>query len=196
MNRTIKLTFKSTRISLFACLLVAVWGEVAPGAVFNLTYDDNADGVIVLADVVGTGIFSYDGPATAGSFLLSDLTGVSYSSTFTGSIGFSGPPFDPPDLSLIGISVTPDGGDGFELIFTGSSAMTNGSLDIRTETHLLTHVPNGLAGPNRYAMEELAGGTVVFGDYLGIVIPEPSAFALCAPGLLSLGMIGRWRRCF
>ena len=191
---------KSKRLLGLGAALV-LWASSAHAVVFQFVYDSVSDSSIVAADVVGTGTLSYDGPAVAGSFLLSDLTGVSFSATFTGSTGmttFSGPPFDPADLSLIGISVTDVGGGVFEAVFTGDSASTGGSLDIDDiPDALLTHQPAALlgnvTGPRLYFAGDDATGLDAFGDYLGTTVPvsAPAAILLLLTGFAALGFARR-----
>lgn len=186
-----------------AILLFGSWAGAAQAAVFNLVYDSVADGVINPGSIVGTGIFSYNGPATAGSFLLSDLTGVSYISTFNsvaGSAIFAGPLFDPANPSLIGIDVTNTGGGILDLIFTGNSAATNGSLDILTVNGFLTHqpVPIGVdvVGPQRYVVNDRIAGISFNADYIGTTVstvPEPTTIALLGLGLASLSWSRRMK---
>lgn len=194
------------QLGLFVFALLLACGGNVNAAIFNLYYDDLEDGFLIAGDVVGIGTFSYDGPVAAGSYLLSDLTGVSYESTFTGLTGttsFTGPPFDPADLSLIAISVTEVGDGEFELLFTGDSAGTGGALDIvdLTGDSILSHEPwsllDDVIGPALYFADDSSVELDAFGDYLGttaVLIPEPSSFFLTALGLCSLGMNGLGRR--
>ena len=186
-------------VLLLGSLLLLVWTGSIQAAVFNLVYDDLDDGIISPADIVGTGIFSYDGPAMAGDFLLSELTGVNYSSTFAGITGtstFSGPPFDPSDLSLIGISVTDIGGGVFDLIFTGDSAVTSGSMDVENPNGSLSHQPapllGGGVGPNLYFAGDPSVGLDAYGDYAATTVPLPPAIFFLATGLF--GLMFRRRR--
>lgn len=183
------------RLHALISILTLTCASTAYSAVFDLTYDDTTTGAMD-GTIVGTGTFSYDGPAVAGSFLLSALTGVSFSATFTGGASFSGPPFDPANLSLIGIDVTDVGGGMFELIFTGGSAGTQGSLDIVTATGLLTHEPSlllgGNTGPTLYFAEDL--NLYGYGDYLAksqISVPEPSVVMMLSLGIAGLGWMRR-----
>lgn len=187
--------------SLLAIFLFIGWAGASQAAVFYLTYDGLEDGTINDDSIVGTGIFSYDGPAMAGSFLLSDLTGVSYSATFTGNVGsvdFTGPPFDPADSSLIGIEVMEVGGGIFELIFSGESAGTSGSLDIETGTGLLSHEPSFIGGgvsPRLFFAEDFSVDLDVFGDYRATTatpIPLPAGVWLFGSALL--GLMGAAKR--
>tara|TARA_R110002049_G_scaffold268572_1_gene445049 strand:- start:10709 stop:11335 length:627 start_codon:yes stop_codon:yes gene_type:complete len=167
---------------------LAICGTTTHGATVNMFYDDFDDGIVLPSNIIGVGTFSYDGPLVEGTFLLSDLTGVSFDVTFTGATGtvdFTGPPFDPADSSLIGISVTDIGGGDFELVFTGESAMTGGSLDIDNVFSILSHEPDALlapsVGPKLYFATDLSVGLDSFGDYLGttaIIVPEPSCVYL------------------
>ncbi len=172
--------------------MALTYAGAAHAATFNLTYDDTPTAAIDGA-IVGTGTFSYDGAAVAGSYLLSNLTGVSFSVTFTGGFNFSGPPFDPADQSLIGIDVMDVGGGMFELIFTGESAGTNGSLDIITGTGELSHQPSqllgGNAGLNLYFANDYSGGLNAYGDYLATsAVPAPTTLALVGLGMAGIGL--------
>lgn len=180
------------RASALIPVLALACAGAAHAATFQITYDTTPNAAID-GPIVGTGTFSYDGAAAAGSFLLSDLTGVSFSATFTGGVTFSGPPFDPADQSLIGIDVTDVGGGVFQLIFTGQSAGTNGSLDIITATGALSHQPSDLLGGNAgmrlYFANDSTTGLSAFGDYLVTsAVPEPATLALFGMGIAGIGL--------
>ncbi len=170
--------------------------SAAGAATFNLFYDDFDDGVLALGDIIGTGTFSYDGPIQEGDFLLSELTGVSFEAEFQGltdTAVFSGPPFDPANDALIGISVTEVGAGVFELVFTGEGATTNGSLDIDNGFGLLSHVPSPLLtpaqGPAAYFGDDFQADFSALGDYIGTtatVIPVPPALYLFGSALAGL----------
>ena len=185
-----------------AALVVGQWcGAVQAAVIFNIGYDNSFDEFFDEANIVGTGTFSYDGTLSVGSFLFSELTGVSFSATF-GSTMFSGPPFDPADPSLIGITVFETGGGIFDLIFTGNSANTLGSLDIvmveGAQTRLLTHEPSDFSAdsataPNLYYTE--GPGLSLEGTYRATTAvlgppeqrgPAPASLLLLGVGLLSL----------
>jgi hypothetical protein len=179
------------------CILALTCTGTAQAVIFDLTYDDTPTGAID-GNIIGTGTFSYDGPAVAGSFLLSNLTGISFSATFTGGASFSGPPFDPANLALIGIDVADVGGGVFELIFTGNSAGTTGSLDILTGTGILSHEPGPLlgggTGPNLYFANDGPTGLDAFADYLARSrsnVPEPSVALMLSLGVAGLGWMRR-----
>jgi hypothetical protein len=163
-----------TVTNLLAILLFTVWAGVAQAAMFNISYDNSLNGD---NSIIGTGTFAYDGPTTAGSFLLSDLSGVSFSAVFNGDIGgvvFDGPPFDPVDTSLIGIEVTGIGGGIFELVFSGDSAGTGGSLDIGSLSHVPNTIGGGATGPQPYFAT--AAGLDAYGNYVATsVVPLPAA---------------------
>ena len=104
------------RLALVAALPCALAAGPAQSVTFQLSYDNSPDSMVDFNNLVGTGTFSYDGAPTAGDFLLSDLTNVSFEASFPGMSGtamFAGPPFDPMDLSMIGISVFDLGGGDF-----------------------------------------------------------------------------------
>ncbi|NNM00795.1 MAG: hypothetical protein HKO62_08605 [Gammaproteobacteria bacterium] len=184
--------------ALCAALLLLAGAGTTRAASFNLFYDSFDDFIVNPADIVGLGTFSYDGPIDEGVFLLSDLTGVSYHVEFTGQNGtgvFSGPPFDPADDSLIGISVFEAGPGVFELVFFGESAGTGGSLDIDNGDGLLSHEPVTLLldaiGPLLYFADDFNADFSYFGDYIGTtanLIPVPPALYLFGSALAALAL--------
>lgn len=178
---------------------IALASQGALAATFHLFYDSLDDGDIIPGDIIGTGEFSYDGPIIDGSFLLSELTGVSFSAEFDGpggSTSFVGPPFDPIDHSLIGISVTETEPGSFELVFTGGSAASGGSLDIDDPPITLSHEPATLGGdpfgPLLYFAGDPGTGLDAFGDYIGVsAVPLPPAAILL---FSAFGGLLAWRR--
>lgn len=192
---------------IFSLAIVSMSAGPANAASYYLQYDDAADGVIGTGSIIGTGTFSYDGPATAGSFALSSLTGMTFDATILGASFSTADILS--DLSTTGISVFSLGGGEFGLVFTGNGGQPGGgSLDLRNgfqfEDNLLTHEPTsaindpiGCCGGNGtinlYALNPQPGATgpESFGDYSASTIPEPGTAALLAVGLLSFAATRR-----
>jgi hypothetical protein len=180
--------------SLVAILLVGLLNAGPANAVsFYLLYDDVGDQVIGTANIIGTGTFSYDGPATVGSFALNSLTGMTFNATILGS-SFSTPDIL-TDLSATGINVFSLGGGDYGLVFTGNGGQTSGgSLDLLNGFgDVLTHEPTsaindpiGCCGGNGTINLYQENPPQVFGDYSASTIPEPGTAALLALGLLGL----------
>lgn len=181
--------------------VLAVACAASAGAVtFDLLYDDVDDQTIGTATIVGTGTFSYDGPATVGSFPLSSLSGFAFNAIILGV------PFTTADIlsnpATTGISVFSLGAGQFGLVFTGAGGTFNsGSLDLENGPgDVLSHEPTsainnpigccgGNGTTNLYYMN-LSGNDphppTVVGDYSATAIPEPGTLALSAVGLLGL----------
>jgi hypothetical protein len=185
-----------------ALVCLVTQASVSSAATFEITYDDLANQAI--GDVVGTGTFSYDGPATVGSFALSSLTGVTFDAIVFGE------QFTTADLAtnfnVSGISVFDTGGGVLGLVFTGfGGAYDDGALDLErtSDGWGLTHEPTEAIGVrtgccggdgtvNRYFLGDEIG-PFQGGDYVA-VLPEPGALGPAAIGLLALAASRRSRR--
>jgi hypothetical protein len=187
------------RRALFVTLALIATGEPTRAVTFDIAYYDND----AFPDpLVGTGVFSYDGPATVGSFALASLTGVTFDATI---VGFTLTTADlSTNPSTSGISVFSIAGGLFGLVFTGTGGTVNGgSLELENgEGYLLTHEPTAAIGTrvgccggngtqNRYGLVDDTRYDWASGDYVATAIPEPGTRALCALGLAGLAA---WRR--
>lgn len=162
----------------------------AKAATFNVVYDDSPTAAID-SPIVGTGILSFDGPATAGSFALNTLTNLSF------SIDISGNVFDLADLNAAtpldqaGIFVTDNGGGDFSFVFTGAgTAPFSGSTDFDGPVNSLGHEPTaGIAdGAGAFGGSGLVNlyqlfdsntfDPVFFGDYCGTTSNSSTACPL------------------
>jgi len=180
-------------LSAFGMLLIA---GSASAATFNLVYDNAPDQVLGTSALVGSGTFTYDGPAVAGAFALSSLAGMTFDALIMGRTVATADLAT--DLSTSGIFVYSIGGGEFGMVFTGSGGSYNGSFDLVTPgiTDILTHEPTSAIGDplgccggtgsvNRYV---LGGPASQQGDYAATTapIPEPCTLALCMFGLIGL----------
>lgn len=168
--------------------------DSAHAVTFNLLYDGDADQTLDANDIVGTGTFSYDGPAAAGSFALSSLTGITFDAIVRGT-AFSTADIR-ADSDLTGIVVFSLGGGEFGLAFSGNrSGVVGGSLDLRNDLGILSHEPTvalddsvgccgGTGTVNQYIT--FLGSVSASGDYWAATIPEPSTGLLVIAGLLGL----------
>jgi len=168
----------------------------ANAATFHIVYDAVPDQVI--GTLVGSGTFSYDGPPAAGAFTLSSLTGLTFDATV------SGQSFTTADLrtslSLNGIFVYSTGGGEYGMVFTGLGVSNTGSLNLNNGAMSLSHEPTfsvgnrvgccgGNGSVNLYKMFVTTLPAQPTGDYMAgtlLLVPEPSALALCTVGLIAL----------
>jgi hypothetical protein len=191
---------RQTRLIFAALFLIAPFAASADPIEFDLTYDDVNDGIIGTDTIVGTGTFSFDGPTSIGTFLLSSLSSIEFSASFD-----SGDMFDTADIladfGITGISIFDAGGGILGLLFTGDGGGTSGgSLDLsNSDSTVLTHEPSavytdpvgccgGTGEVNRYIM------SIYDGNYQGLsatAVPEPGTLALFGIGLLGMGLARR-----
>jgi len=199
------------QLAVLGVVLLVCSANVASADTFNIVYDDLANRQI--GTVIGTRTFSYDGPITTGSFLLSSLTGLTFTATFPGlGVSFSttdlltGVPGFPAPGTGISVFNTADG--QFGLVFTGGGFV--GSLNaLNFRGDFLTHeqtsyvsIRLGCCGGkgtiNEYQLfaEGLSVAPHIFGDYRALAAaPEPTSFMLLESGLamlLTLIGSGRW----
>jgi MYXO-CTERM domain-containing protein len=172
------------RNSLIGCVTAALlaFASVAPAsaAVFNFAFDSSPDSTVT-APLVGSGTFSFDGTATAGTVALTSLTNYAFSFTF-GSNTFTNADIQTP-VANVQVQFTTQGTD-LVVNFGGSrGGPFGGSLDFTNGGAFLTFQPNfgGLYGSGNF-----------FGNYAGVAAAEPSTGVPTpmALGLFGLGLAG------
>jgi hypothetical protein len=190
-----------TRIAVIAFFVAVCLTGTAEAVTFNIVYDAVLDQQI--GTILGTGTFSYDGPATIGSFPFQSLTGIAFTAFFPVGTpaGISFSTADVVSLSSInGITVFDAGSGQLGLVFTGISFSPpfSGSLIARqnpspgVDFSLLSHEPTssvddrtGSRGNGTINAYEFRTGpfTVIEGDYRALAVPEPASLTLLGSAL-------------
>lgn len=172
--------------ALTAALLAMAAAVPAEATVFNFTFDASPDGTVT-APYVGTGTFSFDGTAAAGTYALTSLSNYAFDFTVDG-IQFTNANLATP-VANIAVAITLSGTD-LLVNFGGSmGGPFNGSADFLGPGNTpLSFQPN---------FGSLYFSNASFGTYQGILstasaIPEPVSVALLAIGLA--GMTAARRR--
>ena len=188
----------SQRLSVLALILAMMFAGSASAAMFSILYDDFDDQTIGTNNIVGSGMFSYDGPIVLGAFSLGSLTGIGFSATFDSGESYGTVDID-TDLFASGIFVYDAGAGNFGMVFTGFGGILDGSFDLSNGAGGgLSHEPTdsifetiGCCGGD--GVTNLYGSEVYFGDYQALsAVPIPAAAWLFGSGLL--GLIGIARR--
>ena len=65
-------------LSIVALIFGASFSGAVSAAAFNIVYDDNRSGAFETDNIVGSGVFSYDGPVVLGAHSLSALEGINF----------------------------------------------------------------------------------------------------------------------
>lgn len=183
------------RVVLILSVVTLISAGPAHAVLFDLTYDDFDDQLIGTNSIVGSGTFSYDGPAQLGGTALSALTNMTFNATVAGQT-FTTADID-TDLDASGIFVFDLGGGKFGLVFTGDGGIVVGSLDLRNSGgFILSHEPSasindpiGCCGGNGMTNLYFSAGVdpeVSFGDYTATAVPEPTTLALLGAGLVAV----------
>jgi hypothetical protein len=185
------------RVAVIAFFLMAGLTVTTEGATFNIVYDDSRNQQI--GNIFGNATFSYDGPATVGSFSFQSLTGIAFTAhfqfVFPGGVFFS--TADVLSLSSTnGITVFDAGNDQLGLVFTGSAPTFPflGSLDARNlDPSFLSHEPTsslddrtGSFGNGTINAYSFRSGPfiAVDGDYRALSVPEPASLTILGLGLV------------
>ena len=183
---------------MLALILAMMFAGSASAAMFSILYDDFDDQTIGTNNIVGSGMFSYDGPIVLGAFSLGSLTGIGFSATFDSGESYGTVDID-TDLFASGIFVYDAGAGNFGMVFTGFGGILDGSFDLSNGAGGgLSHEPTdsifetiGCCGGD--GVTNLYGSEVYFGDYQALsAVPIPAAAWLFGSGLL--GLIGIARR--
>lgn len=170
---------------LMAALLAVTAATPTEAAVFNFTFDLSPNATVT-APFVGSGTFSFDGVATAGTYALTSLSNYGFDFTVNGN-NFTNADLATP-ASNIAVAITLMGSD--LLVNFGGSAggPFGGSADfVGAGGAILSFQPN-------FGSLYFSGSS--FGTYQGIQttsIPEPMSASLMVLGLAGI-MAARRRR--
>ena len=185
------MNFRQSRVSfLLAALLAWMSCASASAVTYEFTFDAVDDGT-VMAPFFGTGSVSFDGaPLPDGTFLMSDFSNIQMNFDFDSIASFTEQDIaTPTDEVLFVIS---DSGQRlqFSSVGLGGTGPFAGAIDFVSGDMAfgLSTEPPGFGGnlDLYFVADNVNGAMLLFGNYSGTLVPEPSSLslALAAPLLL------------